>query len=44
MVHFTNKDIMKKRHYWRLDSKTITMFKVHSSGDADRWPCSIVLG
>ena len=28
MVHFTNKDIMKKRHYWRLDSKSITMFKV----------------
>merc|ERR1711971_875028 len=27
MVHFTNKDIMKKRHYWRLDSKSITMFK-----------------
>ena len=21
-------DIMKKRHYWRLDSKSITMFKV----------------
>ena len=20
-------DIMKKRHYWRLDSKSITMFK-----------------
>ena len=28
MVHFTNKDIMRKRHYWRLDSKSITMFKV----------------
>ena len=22
-------DIMKKRHYWRLDSKSITMFKVN---------------
>ena len=28
MVHFTNKDNMRKRHYWRLDSKSITMFKV----------------
>ena len=28
MVHFTNKDGMRKRHYWRLDSKSITMFKV----------------
>jgi len=27
MVHFTNKDNMRKRHYWRLDSKSITMFK-----------------
>lgn len=28
LVHFTNKDSMRKRHYWRLDSKSITMFKV----------------
>ena len=28
MVHFTDKDNMRKRHYWRLDSKSITMFKV----------------
>jgi len=27
MAHFTNKDNMRKRHYWRLDSKSITMFK-----------------
>jgi len=27
MVHFTDKDNMRKRHYWRLDSKSITMFK-----------------
>jgi len=27
MVHFTNKDSMRKRHYWRLDSKSVTMFK-----------------
>ena len=28
VFHFTNKDNMRKRHYWRLDSKSITMFKV----------------
>ncbi|XP_076360399.1 serine/threonine-protein kinase D1-like isoform X2 [Tachypleus tridentatus] len=27
MVHYTNKDSMRKRHYWRLDTKTITMFQ-----------------
>jgi len=27
VFHFTNKDNMRKRHYWRLDSKSITMFK-----------------
>ncbi|MGH0180177.1 UNVERIFIED_CONTAM: hypothetical protein FKN15_009435, partial [Acipenser sinensis] len=27
MVHFTNKDTMRKRHYWRLDSKCITLFQ-----------------
>lgn len=27
VFHFTNKDSMRKRHYWRLDSKSITMFK-----------------
>merc|ERR1719445_458615 len=27
MVHFTDKDSMRKRHYWRLDSKSVTMFK-----------------
>ena len=26
MVHHTNKDGTKRRHYWRLDSKSITMF------------------
>ena len=30
MVHFTDKDNMRKRHYWRLDSKSITMFKVNN--------------
>merc|ERR1711971_914608 len=27
MVHLTDKDNMRKRHYWRLDSKSITMSK-----------------
>ncbi|XP_060684361.1 serine/threonine-protein kinase D1 [Hemiscyllium ocellatum] len=27
MVHFTNKDTLRKRHYWRLDSKCITLFQ-----------------
>lgn len=26
LVHFTNKEKVIKRHYWRLDSKAITMF------------------
>merc|ERR1719342_861047 len=30
MVHFTNKDNMRKRHYWRLDSKAITLFKAET--------------
>uniref|UniRef100_A0A6I8Q3U7 Serine/threonine-protein kinase n=2 Tax=Xenopus tropicalis TaxID=8364 RepID=A0A6I8Q3U7_XENTR len=27
MVHYTSKDPMRKRHYWRLDSKCITLFQ-----------------
>ncbi|XP_051775951.1 serine/threonine-protein kinase D1 isoform X3 [Erpetoichthys calabaricus] len=27
MVHFTSKDPLRKRHYWRLDSKCITLFQ-----------------
>ncbi|KAK9497813.1 hypothetical protein O3M35_003733 [Rhynocoris fuscipes] len=27
MIHYTNKDSMRKRHYWRLDSKSITLFQ-----------------
>jgi len=27
MIHFTNKDSMRKHYYWRLDSKSITLFK-----------------
>ena len=28
LTHSTNKDSTSRRHYWRLDSKCITMFKV----------------
>ncbi|KAF4529537.1 hypothetical protein B566_EDAN014383 [Ephemera danica] len=31
MVHFTNKDKTRKRHYWRLDSKTLTLFQSDNS-------------
>lgn len=31
MVHYTNKDHTRKRHYWRLDTKSITMFKTETS-------------
>uniref|UniRef100_UPI00358F981D serine/threonine-protein kinase D3-like isoform X2 n=1 Tax=Myxine glutinosa TaxID=7769 RepID=UPI00358F981D len=27
MAHFTNKDSLRKRHYWRLDTKCITLFQ-----------------
>ncbi|KAM4690170.1 serine/threonine-protein kinase D1 [Rhinophrynus dorsalis] len=27
MVHYTSRDTMRKRHYWRLDSKCITLFQ-----------------
>ncbi|XP_028648739.1 serine/threonine-protein kinase D2 [Erpetoichthys calabaricus] len=27
MVHYTNKDTLRKRHYWRLDSKCIILFQ-----------------
>ncbi|XKL69676.1 hypothetical protein PGB90_007445 [Kerria lacca] len=27
MVHFTNKEKQTKKHYWRLDSKSLTMFQ-----------------
>ncbi|XP_078462428.1 serine/threonine-protein kinase D3-like isoform X1 [Lampetra fluviatilis] len=27
MVHFTSKDTLRKRHFWRLDSKCITLFQ-----------------
>ena len=28
MTHFTNKESTRKKHFWRLDSKCITMFMV----------------
>ncbi|KAJ8275007.1 hypothetical protein COCON_G00096320 [Conger conger] len=27
MVHYTNRDNLRKRHYWRLDSKSLTLFQ-----------------
>ncbi|CAL1675744.1 unnamed protein product [Lasius platythorax] len=27
MVHFTNRDPVRKKHYWRLDTKSITLFQ-----------------
>ncbi|XP_043497834.1 serine/threonine-protein kinase D3 isoform X3 [Polistes fuscatus] len=31
MVHFTNRDPVRKKHYWRLDTKAITLFQSDSS-------------
>ncbi|KAF1376984.1 hypothetical protein PFLUV_G00217170 [Perca fluviatilis] len=30
MVHYTSTDNLRKRHYWRLDSKTLTLFQNES--------------
>ncbi|XP_024947864.1 serine/threonine-protein kinase D3 isoform X2 [Cephus cinctus] len=30
MVHFTSRDPVRKRHYWRLDTKAITLFQSDS--------------
>ncbi|KAB7493727.1 Serine/threonine-protein kinase D1 [Armadillidium nasatum] len=27
LVHFTNKDDMRKRHFWRMDTKSITLYQ-----------------
>ncbi|XP_029349541.1 serine/threonine-protein kinase D1 isoform X1 [Echeneis naucrates] len=32
MVHYTSKDTLRKRHYWRLDSKCITLFQNETGG------------
>ena len=31
LVHYTNKGSMKKRHYWRLDTKALTLFQVRTA-------------
>ena len=28
LVHYTNKGTMRKKHYWRLDTKSVTLFQV----------------
>uniref|UniRef100_A0AAX7UVP2 Serine/threonine-protein kinase n=1 Tax=Astatotilapia calliptera TaxID=8154 RepID=A0AAX7UVP2_ASTCA len=30
LVHYTNRDNLRKRHYWRLDSKSLTLFQNES--------------
>uniref|UniRef100_A0A3Q2DB32 Serine/threonine-protein kinase n=1 Tax=Cyprinodon variegatus TaxID=28743 RepID=A0A3Q2DB32_CYPVA len=30
MVHYTSRDNLRKRHYWRLDTKTLTLFQNES--------------
>lgn len=30
LMHYTSKDSMRKRHYWRLDSKCVTLFQSES--------------
>ncbi|XP_061602859.1 serine/threonine-protein kinase D3-like isoform X2 [Cololabis saira] len=30
MVHYSSRDNLRKRHYWRLDSKTLTLFQNES--------------
>ncbi|XP_068117542.1 serine/threonine-protein kinase D3-like [Hyperolius riggenbachi] len=32
LVHFTSKDSMRKKHYWQLDSKCITLFHNETGG------------
>ncbi|KAJ8924394.1 hypothetical protein NQ315_007190 [Exocentrus adspersus] len=31
LVHFTNKDMMVRRHFWRLDTKSIVLFQTDQS-------------
>jgi protein kinase D len=31
MVHYTNKSLIRKKHYWRLDSKSVTFYKEQDS-------------
>ncbi|XP_043276288.1 serine/threonine-protein kinase D1 isoform X2 [Venturia canescens] len=45
MVHFTNRDRTKRRHYWRLDSKSITLFQSDSGSKYYREiPLAEILG
>ncbi|XP_072278866.1 serine/threonine-protein kinase D3-like [Pyxicephalus adspersus] len=44
LVHFTSKDGMRKKHYWQLDSKSITLF--HNETDGKYYkeiPLSVIL-
>ena len=36
LVHFTNKESKRRRDYWRLDSKCLTLWKVRDGGRQDR--------
>ena len=31
MTHLTERDAMRRRHFWRLDTKTLTMFENETS-------------
>ncbi|OQR76368.1 Serine/threonine-protein kinase D3-like [Tropilaelaps mercedesae] len=33
LVHYTSKDALKKKHFWRLDTKAVTMFQNESSSN-----------
>lgn len=28
LVHFTDKDALRRRHYWRLDTNALTLYQV----------------
>ncbi|CAD5224115.1 unnamed protein product [Bursaphelenchus okinawaensis] len=44
MVHYTDKQNMRKKHYWRLDTKCITMYKdAESKGYYKELPLSEIL-
>ncbi|KAI5740624.1 hypothetical protein M8J76_005618 [Diaphorina citri] len=45
MIHYTSKDSMRKRHYWRLDSKCLTLFQSESGSKYYKEiPLSEILG
>lgn len=44
LVHFTNKDRMVRRHFWRLDTKSIVLFQNdHTSKYYKEIPLSEIL-